>query len=642
MNNELRHLRRFDGFQLDTQKKVLWFNDEPIDLALKEIEILCVLTENGNQIVTKDELLNQVWTDSFVEESNLTQHIYRLRKMFKQFGKSEKLIQTVPRRGYRFTGEFHENGNGELIIERHSISQTVIEELENSAEPNLKAFPSQSSQSKLRRFGIPIVVCLVILTAAFGFYFYNPNQPISNQPIKSIAVLPMKSHSAKTDDEELRWQITDSLITKLGGVKEISIRPTASVQRFSKSDLSIFEVGKKLGVDAVLDGRIQQEGDIIRVTLQLVTVESGEQLWSEVFDGKVDQILSLQDKISARVLESLNQNRQTKFEFTNRPTQNDDAYAAYLKGRYFARRSDEKSLRKAIEFYELGIKLDSQFSDSYAALADAQYRLFNGLYDTSPENIERAKANLQKALAINPDSANALLTIGLIQNTYDWAWQKAEETWKKALEITPQSPAARMRYGMLLTNLRRFDEAQIQIEKAIDLDPTHPGPYTNLGMVYFCKKDYSKAEEFFKKSLELDEKWIFAHWYLSRTLWMQGRKAESLKYVVSGLKLDGDEALAQQIEEISSTQTPEDVTRFLIEKWTAEKTSGRSPVLATRAIYIGDHEKSLFHLEKSFNERNPWTVALWSLPEFEPLHDEPRFREILRKMNLTQSSRKQR
>lgn len=634
MGNEINSLRSFGKFRLDAEKKVLWFENNPVNLTLKETELLCVLTENSGEVITKDELLTRVWADSFVEESNLSRHIYRLRKTFEEFGESADLIQTVPRRGYRFTGEIHENGTEELIIEKHSISRTLVEELETSAEPNAKIVPTQISQPNPKRLLLPLVIGLFLLTTAFGFYFYNSAKPAANRPIRSLAVLPVKSHSAKADDEELRWQITDALITKLGGLKEISVRPTASVLRFAKADESIFEIGKKLEVEAVLDSRIQQEGETIRVTLQLINVENGEQLWSDIFDGNVNQLLNLQDKISARVLQSLNQNRRQNLELTQRPTQNDDAYTAYLKGRYFARRSDEKSLRKGIDFYQQAIKLDSEFSDAFASLADAQYRLFNGRYDISAENVAEAKTNLQKALSLKPDSINALLTLGFIQYGYDLDWKKSEETWKKAIEIAPQLSALRMRYGMFLLCLRRFEEAQAEIEKAIQFDPTYSANYSHLATIYYCKKDYAKAEELFKKSLELDENWVFAHWHLSRTLWMQERKAESLKYVVSGLKIEGNHSLAQLIEEKLQTQTPEDITRFLIGEWTKNAAVQNALPIATRAILIGDRETALTYLEKSFIEPGPKPTNITSFPEFESLNDEPRFKALVQKLNL--------
>lgn len=633
MDNGINNLRSFGKFRLDAEKKVLWFEGEPVNLALKEVELLCALTENGGEVITKDELLNKVWADSFVEESNLSRHIYRLRKTFEELGESD-LIQTVPRRGYRFTGEVREDVKEELIIEKHSISRTLVEELEDSAEPNVKIIPAQISSPKSKRLWIPVIVGLVVLTTAFAYYFYNLPKNVSNQPIKSLAVLPVKSHSAKADNEELRWQITDALITKLGGVREVSVRPTASVLQFAKSEQSIFEIGRNLQVDAVLDSRIQQEGETIRVTLQLVAVESSEQIWSDVFDGNVNQILNLQDKISAKVLDSLNQNRQQALELAQRPTNNDDAYTTYLKGRYFARRSDRKSLLKAIEFYQQAIKLDTQFSEAYSNLADVQYRLFANRLDLSTEIVAAAKANLQKALSIKPDSAEALIPLGFIQSSYDLDWGKSEETWKRAIEIAPQFSIIRMRYGGFLLRLKRFEEAQIQMEKAIQLDPTYAPVYSNLGLIHYCKKEYAKAEEIFKKSLELDENWIETNWYMSRTLWMQGRKAESLKYVVDGFKVEGNYEMAKRIEEKLPTQSPEEITRFLIEEWSKDTTTGYALPIATRAILIGDRETALFHLERVINERGPFPTTIAVFPEFEPLNDEPRFREILRKMNL--------
>jgi DNA-binding winged helix-turn-helix (wHTH) protein/tetratricopeptide (TPR) repeat protein len=634
MNNGINNLREFGKFRLDAKKKVLWFENEPVGLQLKEIELLCVLTENGGEVVTKDELFKRVWENSFVEESNLSRHIYRIRKTFTEFGESADLIQTVPRRGYRWTGEIHESGNAELIIERHSISRTLIEEIEDSVEPKAKVIPAQVSQPELKRYLIPAVIGLVILTTAFSFYFYNLPKPTANSPIKSLAVLPVKSLSAKTDDEELRWQITDALITKLGGVKEISVRPTASVLRFAKSEQTIFEIGKKLEVDAILDSRVQEEGETIRVTLQLVSVANGEQLWSEVFDGKTNQILGLQDRISARVLDSLNQNRQQALALTTRPTNNDDAYTAFLKGRYFAARSDEASLRKAIEYYKKAVELDANFALAYVGNADVYFRLYQGDYDFSVENVNQAKTNLDKAHALKPDLPEALESLGNIQNSYDWDWENAEKTFKKALELVPQSSAARLRYGYLLTALRRFDEAQNQIEQAIRLNPTSAAGYSHLGRVHFCKKDYNRAEEIFRKSLEMDEKWLSSHWYLSRVLWAQGRKAESFQHLVSGLRLDGNQPLGEQVEEKAKRETPEAVIKFLTEEWSKKLTKTNSVSLAARLMSLGERGKALDALEKSFNQRHPWLPMIAALPDFESLRSEPRFQDILRKMNL--------
>src|ERR1700752_1980994 len=180
---EEKQLRQFGKFRLDVQKKVLWHGAEPVNLPLKEVELLCVLTDNVGEVVTKEELFNKLWANSFVEDSNLSRHIYLLRKTFKDFGEEEELIQTVPRRGYRFAGEVREAGPGELVIEKHSLTQTLIEEIGNSKETETKSIPASLSFGKFNRVLLPIMLGATILVAVLGFYFYRqPSKATPSDP----------------------------------------------------------------------------------------------------------------------------------------------------------------------------------------------------------------------------------------------------------------------------------------------------------------------------------------------------------------------------------------------------------------------------------------------------------------------------
>ncbi len=193
MVNNHNHLREFGKFRLDAERRVLWFEDKPVNLPLKEIELLCVLTENSGQVVTKDELLNKVWGDSFVEESNLSRHIYVLRKTFKDLGEAD-LIQTVPRRGYRFTGEVHENGNGALIIEKPSSAQTLIEELNNSAEPEIKVLKPPDSRTKVSHWRLkPFVVVTALLLLIAGGIAWNKSNILPQNQSEPVAPLTLQS-----------------------------------------------------------------------------------------------------------------------------------------------------------------------------------------------------------------------------------------------------------------------------------------------------------------------------------------------------------------------------------------------------------------------------------------------------------------
>ena len=186
MGSEIKQIRQFGKFRLDVGKRVLWHEGEPVNLPMKEIELLCALTEQGGEVITKDELLEKVWADSYVEESNLSRHIYLLRKPFKDYGESEDLIQTVPRRGYRFTGEVQELGNGELVIEKHSLTRTLIEEIENAKEPTVESPLLPLSWFKSNRLPILILTGAMVLACALGLYLYKENsRPTVSGRLKS-------------------------------------------------------------------------------------------------------------------------------------------------------------------------------------------------------------------------------------------------------------------------------------------------------------------------------------------------------------------------------------------------------------------------------------------------------------------------
>ncbi|MEO7674937.1 MAG: winged helix-turn-helix domain-containing protein [Pyrinomonadaceae bacterium] len=631
MINGDSNLREFGRFRLDAKKRVLWYEDQPVNLPLKDIELLCVLTEHSGQVITKDEILDRVWADSFVEESNLSRHIYLLRKTLKEYGESEDLIQTVPRRGYRFTGQVRESVNTDVVIEKHTSTRTLIEVQDDTAEPPpllpVRAFTT-------RRVAALLGVGAVMLAAVAFLWNYLSVPGSSGSVIRSIAVLPVRSFSGSSDDEELRMRITDALITRLGNMDGIAVRPTSAVVPFAGSEQDGLEIGKKLQVDAILESRIQQEGDRLRLTMQIVRVANGEHLWSEQFDGQADRILNLQDMISSKVSRSLNAAISDKTTFARRPTENADAYEAYLKGRYFWNRRDETSMRRAIKYFNQAAALDPLFSEAYTGLADTQHLLFNYNIDVRPQIVAEAKENLRRALELKPDSADALTTLGTIQMGYDWDWPAAEESLKLAIAAAPNSSTARMRYGALLVRLRRFDKSQAEFERAIELDPLSLIGNTNLGMVYFCMKDYTAADRQYSKAMELDDKVGATHWLLSRSLWQQGRQDEAIGEIIRGLELDGNTPLAATLREKAHRSLPTDVIDLLLHEWRMNPPGTNPHNLAYLSTYIGDSGKAIYWLEKSIEEHHPWTTWVSAAPEFDILRSEQSFQNILEKLHL--------
>ncbi len=659
MNNEFNSLRKFGKCRLDVEKKFLWCGDQPVQLPLKAIELLCVLVESGGTVVTKDEIWQSVWQNAFVEETNLTHNIYLLRKTFKDLGEPD-LIKTVPRRGYRFAGEVSEakNGSSDIIIERHALTRTLIEEVsepfsvagglswqklnsnadESIAKVQLPTAIGGSVPSRRRVAGSLIVasiLAIVFLIGVTAFLNYQ-NSPVKTSltEIKSIAVLPLKSFASKNEDEELRLQITDALITKLGSLNEISVRPTNSVLRFAGEGQDTIEVGEKLSVDAILDGRVQRENDRLRVTLQLVSVKTGEQVWSEQFDGKTGEILALQDVIASHLVRKFAFVETEKFN--RRPTESNKAYEAYLKGRYFWNQRTSDSYFKAIRYFEEAIGLDPNFALGYSGIADC-YALLEQRGGLPPEEaFPKAEEAARKALELDETLAEAHASMGLIKSLYRWDWNESEKHYKRAIELNPNYATGYGGYGMLLIVEKRFDEAEAQLKKAESLDPTSRSIAIYLAWTFYFGRQFDQAIEQSRKILELDNSLATPYMIQSAAFEQKGMFDEAVEAELKKLKgrdLPTIESLKDAYRKFGIKGFRQKQIEIFQEKTNSVSEVGNYHIAARYAL-LNRSAEALQQIEKGFINRG----SMWHMvnvdPAFDSLRSEPRFQEVLRKMNL--------
>ena len=310
--------------------------------------MLCVLTEHGGEVVTKSDLLERVWHDSFVEESNLSRHIYILRKTFKDLG-AEDLIQTVPRRGYRFRSKVREVESAELVIEKHTQTRTLIEiEEETRGEEETRRHKDAETRGRLDKlesenkhhrvsasFTLRVALAFSLTALVAGLAIYqNPQSKTSASAIKSIAVLPFKTLDSKKENEHLGLGMADVLITRLSNIKQIIVRPTSAVSGFENQEQDSVEFGKRLNVDAVLEGMIYRTGDKVRITARLVKTSDGSPIWSGQFEKFTRDELRIQDEIALQVVDALalNLNSTEKNALVKPHTENADAYQLYRQG----------------------------------------------------------------------------------------------------------------------------------------------------------------------------------------------------------------------------------------------------------------------------------------------------------------------
>ncbi len=636
--SNIRGLREFAGFRLDVEKRLLWHASTLLDVPPRAIDVLCVLTESPGEVVTKESLFAAVWQDSFVEDSNLTHQIYELRKVFREMGSAGDLIQTVPRRGYRFTGEISEafDGGAEILMERTVVSKALITEISGlDTDPRHLSLPP--GPSFLRRYAAAISAILLLLLVGAGFAIWqyrSDSRTIRLADVRSIAVLPITSLGGDRD-ESLEMRLTDSLITKLAALRQITVRPTSSVSRIS-GDLDPIEAGRKLEVDAVLTGRTQAENGRVRLNLQMISVATGEQIWAAQLDGETTQMLAFQDAVADRMLASLDLPADQAAAFERQPTASSEAFEEFTKGRYFWNKRTGESLRLAIASFENAVRLDPKFADAYVGLADSYFLLVDYSYDVSEQNVRNANDNLDKALAIDPNLPDAYVTRGLIQTTHDWNWAAAETSFLKATDLAPRSSNARHRYALLLTKLGRFAEAESQIVEARRLDPTSPGINMNLGAVYFFAARYPEAAAQLRKAIDLDPSFSSPRWYLARCLWRQGEQRAALEEYARASRAVGFTASAELIEkEIGSK--PDDVIRKMIPIW--KDRIGPQGIsahdIAKLYASIGDRSTAIDWLVRAKAERHPWVTFIGVEPEFTQLRDDPRFIALLKEMALS-------
>lgn len=296
-----RVIYEFGPFIVDPQEKTLFVNNVPHRLPAKEFETLLLLIENNGHALTKDEMISEIWPDAFVEESNLAKQISRLRKLLNTTG--EQYIETLPKRGYRFSAEVRrvEAAVGDAILIQKRTVKRVSFDMRDEA-----GVPPQLPPGRTRFFTKPRVIGLVILLlilAGGAAVLWNRTRDAA--VIRTIAVMPLRPLSAEEETRTLGSGLTDSLISKLGRLKPLVVRPANSVAQFADSGRDPADIGRELNVNAVLDGTVMQADGKVRVNIRLLDTGTGQQIWEDRFDGTFTGIFDLEDRISEKVARNL-------------------------------------------------------------------------------------------------------------------------------------------------------------------------------------------------------------------------------------------------------------------------------------------------------------------------------------------------
>jgi DNA-binding winged helix-turn-helix (wHTH) protein/TolB-like protein/Tfp pilus assembly protein PilF len=651
MQIQIKRVYEFGQFRLDAQEGVLLKDDRSVPLTPKAFDLLVLLVENRGHLVLKEEIMSRLWPESFVEEVNVNRNISTLRRALADSPTDPAYIETVPKRGYRFVAAAVEVPADEagLILERRTSAEIITEEEEITEtggpgtdevfEPATLPISMAARTgliSRLRQHAglLSAAIMLALFAAAVYLSVGQLGRAATTARVKSIAVLPFKDMGA-TGDEHVGLGLADVLITRLGNLKAVTVRPTSAVLKFEGQEQESTAAGKLLGVDAVLEGSIYQSHDQIRVTARLVRVSDQSPIWSGQFDDKAKDMLVVQNAIAGQVAEALalNLSAGEKAALARPAGENADAYQLYVKGRYYWNKRSWQGMVQAGYFFRRAIERDPNFALAYLGLADQ--------LATEPGNPE-ANVALDKALALDPNLGEAYATMGFIQMFHQWDWPKAEESFKRAIELKPGYGTAHQWYATLLAITGRADDAKQEMRRALEIDPMSANFLADLGQMHYFAREYEEAEAYCRKALEIAPDFIFAHEYLTNIYMRTGRAADAFdewrqrdrsntfvapanaslpnearvraQYLQSGM----NGFLRQRIKDHVHTSDP----NFFYE-------------VARLYALLGEREPALAGLERSYESKGFLLPFVSADPLFDDLRAEPRYRAILQKMKLS-------
>jgi DNA-binding winged helix-turn-helix (wHTH) protein/TolB-like protein len=649
MSLEIRHTYTFGPFCLDLRQRLLLREESSVPLTPKLFETLLALIEQAGAVVTKDELMSRVWPDAFVEERNLSQNIFLLRKALGEDARGRHYIETIPKVGYRFLATVATAAErpATLILEKRDRLRIVASEeedicaTEEDSTPQALAISNPATEAMRkspRAIRAALILLVTIITAGFYFYFVGKaKESAAGLEVRSIAVLPFKPLTADEKDEYLGLGMADTLIGRLSHLREVAVRPTSAIRRYSAADQDALAAGREQLVDAVLEGSIQRSGERIRLAVQLVSVRDGAPIWSYRCDELCKDLFSVQDSISERVAEALTLHLtgEERKQLTKHYTEDPEAYQLYIKGRYFWNKRTGEGFKKALDYFHQAIDRDANYALAYVGVADSYTMLADYDWIAPTEASAQAKAAATQALAIDEQLAEAHASLADIKRFFDWDWAVAEREYRRAIELNPNYSTAHQWYGEFLSAMGRPEEAIREMKQASELDPLSTVVQSAAAWVYFFARQPEQAIAQCEKVIEMDKGFSEVYSQLRRAYEAKGMYREALE-ADSRLRKSRNLRAAEKAESRGPFNARSYWQRIL--ELTRQDLQNKEAVevrLAEAYAQLGDKDRAMEWLERAYEKHSFWMPFLKVHPHLEPLHPDPRFQDLLRRIGLS-------
>ena len=481
---------------------------------------------------------------------------------------------------------------------------------------------------------------LVLAVAAFLIARGSAGVP-SIAPIRSIVVLPLENLTGDPQQEYFADGMTDALIADLGHISALRVISRTSAMQYKGARKKVSAIAGELNVDGVVEGSVRRSNGRVLVAARLIRAATEQQLWNGSYEGDVKDIVTLQNDVARAVAREINiqiTSREQGYLALARPV-DPVAYEDYLRGRYALNKRTEEGFTRGLEDFQRAIAANPQYALAHAGLADAYLLLGAGDYGAiaPKEAMPKAKAAAERALALDESLAEAHATLGLLHYIFDWDWPAAEQEYRRAIDMNPGYPAAHQWYALYLTAMGRTTEAIAEARRAQALDPLSLIINTDLGVVFYRARQYDTAIATYRKTLEIEPDFVTARWELGRALVQSGAHADGIAELDRAVRLSDRNPvyLAALGHAYAVAGRTADAKAVLAE---LETLSRRRFVLPNLFVLIhaglGNTDQAFTWLERAFDARSDFMIALKVEPALDPLRSDPRFAAMLKKMRL--------
>ena len=624
---------RFGDFVLDVAAYELRRSGRRVRLERQPMDLLILLVRQRGHLVSRSEIVEALWAkDVFVDvENGVNTAIRKLRQALRDAPDAPRFIETVPGKGYRF------------IAAVETLPDAVA-----SAPPPAAASPSviageeRSAAVAGWRPSARLVLATLTVAALAATIFWAWNRPGETAAPVTIAVLPFDNLNGDPETDYLASGLTEDTIVSLGRIdpERVSVIGRTSMTAYRDTTKSLAEIGRELGTDYLVESSLRAEGTQLRITARLIRVRDQVQIWSDSFDRNISSILGLQQEISTAIAHQvrtrLSPDRQRAL--ASRHTQNAEAYDLFLRGRHFLTRRTPEAMQQAIDFFQRATVADPGYSVAWANLAIA--------YASSPINSDidprevfpRAREAALRAVAANPEVAEAQHAVGHLGWAFEWDWPAAEAAFRRAIALDPSYSLVHLILGHLVSQTGRHAEAEPLMRRARELDPLNPLSYALSSQVAYQARDYAGALDHADRAIALDQQFWIGHQMRGQALDELGDHDLALQALstAAGLSDQNSKALSQTgyiLGRSGRTAEARDLLRAL-------ETASRQryvPPYAFALVHagLGDAGAVFEWLDRAYAARDVHLMFLTVDPKWDRYRTDPRFADLLARCGFT-------